>query len=368
MIILYFLGGKIKLFFARHKKYVSSGALLLGFVVDNLTLTRIDLWFDNLILFFYLILVALGIVFINLNNNDLPQKSLIKKASPWFVIFMQYAFGGLFSGFFIFYSRSASLVTSWAFSLLFLGLMIGNEVFSKKYLQFKFQISLFFLALFSFTIFYVPVVLGSLGVWIFLLSGIISLGIITIFLFLLSRFLPLLVRENCAILIWSIGSIYFLINIFYFTNIIPPIPLSLKDAGVYHFVERAADGNYVARVEEKKWYELLKKYNNEITHIKEKPIYFYSAVFSPTDLDIKIIHKWQYFNTNKKEWIEMFRLKYDIVGGRDGGYRGYSFKENITAGRWRVAVTTERNQLLGRYNFTVINNNTPPVLKIETLE
>ncbi|MBU1519703.1 DUF2914 domain-containing protein [Patescibacteria group bacterium] len=367
LYFLHFLGSKIKNFFARHKKYVSPIALLLGFVVDNLTLTRIDLWFDNLILFFYLTLVALGIIFINLNNDDLPQGSLIKKASPWFVILMQYAFGGLFSGFFIFYSRSASLATSWFFILLLLGLMIGNEIFSKKYLQFKFQISLFFLAVFSFTIFYIPVVLGSLGVWVFLLSGIISLGIITTFLVLLSFFLPVLVRENKTILMWSIGSIYLALNIFYFTNIIPPIPLSLKDAGVYHFVERTDNGDYLARYEKKGWYELIKKYKNEITHIEGAPIYFYSAVFSPTNLNTKIIHSWQYFDTNKKNWVEMFRLRYNIVGGRDGGYRGYSFKESITTGRWRVDVTTERNQLLGRYNFLVVKESIPPVLKTTTL-
>ena len=92
-------------------------------------------------------------------------------------------------------------------------------------------------------------------------------------------------------------------------------------------------------------------------------MYFYSAVFSPTDLDTKIFHSWQYFNEDKEKWIENFKIGYTIVGGRDGGYRGYSIKENIFSGRWRVDVMTEREQLLGRYKFTVVDVQILPVLE-----
>jgi len=367
LCFLHFLQKKIKIFCTRYKKYVSSAVLLLGFVVDNFTFTRIDLWFDNLVLFFYLILVALGIIFINLHNEGILKSKLIEKVSFWFVFLMQYAFGGLFSAFFIFYSRSGSFSTSWFFIFLLIGLMVSNELFKERYLRFEFQVSLFFLAIFSFLTFFIPVVLSVLGVEIFLLSGIVSISFMILFLWFLSLFLPILVRNTRMVLMWSIGSIYLVINIFYFTNIIPPIPLSLKDAGVYHFVERTNNGDYLARYEKIEWYEFIKKYKNKITRVKGAPIYFYSAVFSPTNLDTKIIHSWQYFDTNKKEWGEMFHLKYNIFGGRDGGYRGYSFKENITLGRWRVDVKTERNSLLGRYKFLVVDESTSLVLETHQL-
>lgn len=43
------------------------------------------------------------------------------------------------------------------------------------------------------------------------------------------------------------------------------------------------------------------------------------------------------------------------MGGREGGYRGYSVKGNLFAGEWRVNVTTERGQSLGRTSFTVVD-------------
>ena len=337
-------------------------ALLFGFVVDNFTLTRIDLWFDNLILFSYITLAGIGIVVVNLYESGRLRGRFVGRVSRLAPYIIQYAFGGLFSGFFIFYSRSATLVGSWPFLLLLLGLLIGNEFFKKRYLRFDFQISVFFVALFSFSIFYIPILLGTLGAKIFLLSGFISLILIALFIFLISRLMPQLVSRGRNILIGSIGGIYIIINIFYFTNIIPPIPLSLKDAGVYHSVERA-NGDYIVKYEQRKWYEFYKKYKNEFNRAGSEPVYFYSAVFSPTDLNTTIYHSWQYFDEDKGEWIESFKIGYAIVGGRDGGYRGYSIKENIFSGRWQVDVMTEREQLLGRYKFTVVDVQTPPVLE-----
>ena len=360
----FFSQERIKILYAKHERYLFPAALLFGFVVDNFTLTRIDLWFDNLILFSYITLAGIGIVIVNLYESGRLQGRFTGRISRLAPYVIQYAFGGLFSGFFIFYSRSATLAGSWPFLLLLLGLLIGNEFFKKRYLRFDFQISVFFVALFSFSIFYIPILLGALGAKVFLLSGLISLILIALFIFLISRIMPKLVSRGRNILIGSIGGIYIIINIFYFTNIIPPIPLSLKDADVYHSVERA-NGDYIVEYEQRKWYEFYKKYKNEFNRALGEPVYFYSAVFSPTDLNTKIFHSWQYFDEDKGEWIESFRFKYQIVGGRDGGYRGYSIKENIFSGRWRVDVMTEREQLLGRYKFTVVDVQIPPVLETD---
>ena len=42
------------------------------------------------------------------------------------------------------------------------------------------------------------------------------------------------------------------------------------------------------------------------------------------------------------------------MGGRDGGYRGYSVKRDPTAGHWRVNVVTEFGQVIGRVSFEVV--------------
>jgi len=263
---------KTKNFFTKYDRYLSPLALLVGFIFDNITLTRIDLWLDNLILFSYLFVAGAGIFLTWLLRNSILKGRVVGKVLPVLPILIQFAFGGLFSGYFIFYSRSASLTASWVFILILLLLLIGNEFFRKHYKSLVFQVSIFYFALFSFMIFFVPVITGERGAIVFLLSGIISLVTITIFLYGIARTTPKIFQEKKKILYTSISGIFLVVNILYFTNVIPPIPLSLKDIEVYHFVERNSEGGYIVRSEVKKWYEfdILDK---KIHRKKDKPIY-----------------------------------------------------------------------------------------------
>ena len=196
-----------------------------------------------------------------------------------------------------------------------------------------------------------------------MLSGVVSLAIIAVFLYIIYRIIPWRVQQGSRYIIAIVGGIYISINAMYFTNIIPPIPLSLKEAGIYHDIARTIGGNYMVTYEDVRWYEYYKKYTPVFHYTKGDKVYFYSAVFSPTDLNTDIVHLWQYYDKTKGEWVESFRFSYHIVGGRDEGYRGYTFKENIFAGKWRVDVLTKRGQLLGRYKFKAVDVQIPPVLE-----
>lgn len=345
--------------YSSYKNHLSTIAFAAGFLWDSLTLTRIDLWLDNLILFSYLFLAGLGIFLTNLSEAGKLANRFLVRAGSWTPVLIQFAFGGLFSGYMIFYTRSASFVSSWPFLLILGWFLIGNEFFEERYRKLSFQVSIFFVTIFSFAIFYLPVVLGTYGAAIFLLSGFASVAIIRLFIALLSYAVPERVRENKKAIVGGVGGIYFLINILYFTNIIPPIPLSLKDIGVYHFAERSFGESYRVKGEESHFSNYFKA--TKMLHLfSEEPAYVYSAVFAPTKLDTTIFHRWQYYDARRDEWVETDRVSFPIVGGRDGGYRGYSVKENITPGLWRVDVINTRGQLLGRVKFSVRQAVAPP--------
>ncbi|MBU3925439.1 DUF2914 domain-containing protein, partial [Patescibacteria group bacterium] len=55
------------------------------------------------------------------------------------------------------------------------------------------------------------------------------------------------------------------------------------------------------------------------------------------------------------------------TGGRDGGYRTYSYIKNIAPGEWRVNIETSDHKLIGRLRFNVTRVDTEPVLKTEVL-
>jgi len=206
-----------------------------------------------------------------------------------------------------------------------------------------------------FVIFSLPVLLKSIGDDVFIWSGIYSLLFIFIFSLILISFTKEKFRKSKKGLIFSILGTYLIMNGMYFLNIIPPIPLSLKTSGIYHDLYKKSDGNYVGYKEKTDWknffveYPVFHRFDNE-------PIYVFGAVFSPTKLNTKIYHKWQYFDEAEKKWKDSMLLEISIVGGRDGGYRIYSSKEAVFPGLWRVDVLNINKQIIGRLKFKIENS------------
>lgn len=353
---------KIRTFYKRHERHINSVAFLVGFIFDNITLRRIDLWLDNIILLSYLAIAIASIAVFSIHDAGRLQYAPVKKYALWLPLVIQFTFGNLFSGFVVFYWRSGSFAASWPFLFLLLFLFIGNEFFKERYWRFGFQVSILFFALFSYAIFSVPVILKKMGDAVFFLSGMVSIGIITLILFLISRVIPNRISQRKRMLIASIGTIYVMFNLLYFTNVLPPIPLSLKDGGIYHFVTHSSSGRYTLIGEDIPWYLFFRAYNPTFHRTNAARVYAFSAVFAPTKLNTTIFHRWAYFDKKQGKWIVTDNMRFPIVGGRDGGYRGYSFKQNVFPGKWRVDVVNARGQLLGRMKFSVVQVSSLPAL------
>jgi len=354
---------KFEAWFDKYDRHISSAGLLLGFIVDSLTLRRIDLPLENAILFSYIFLGGFGLIIINMFEAGRWTGTFMQKVRKWMPLVIQYAFGGLFSAFFIFYSRSASFGSSWPFVIVLVGLLIGNELFKKSYVRLGFQTSVYFMAVFSYLIFVVPILVNRIGAHVFLLSGILSLVFIWYFIKLLLKIVPDRIREAQGVLIVSIGCIYAFMNIFYFTNIIPPIPLSLKAAGMYHELVKLPEGGYVAEQEARPWYAFFRRFPEY--HLDGEPVYAYSRIFAPTDISTTIVHEWQKRNEDTDSWETRSRISFKIDGGSGVGYRGYTLKEAVDSGLWRVNIKTTRGQVLGRIKFRAIENS--PNLQLESV-
>ena len=343
----------LKAFYERFEKYISPVALISGFTFDYFTLKRVDFLFDNLLIIFYLIFAGASIVLINLFETNRGRNKFVENIYEFLPLFVQFSFGGLFSAFVIFYSKSASLFTSGAFILILAIFLIGNEFFKKRYSKLVFQVGVYFVAISSFSIYFLPVLIKKMGAPIFLLSGVISLILISIFIFIINRLIPERQDERGKLSGLVVLGLYISINILYFTNVIPPIPLSLKTADVFHNVERQVDGNYLVFGEYSNVWREKFSLSQKIHLISGEPVYVFSSIFAPTDLRIGLVHNWQYFDEDKGEWISAGKITFPIKGGRSEGYRGFSKKENVFEGEWRVDIETERGQVIGRVRFDI---------------
>jgi hypothetical protein len=360
---------QIKTWYKKHERLVSPLAFAAGFVWDTITLQRIDLLYENITFAWNLFLAILVIVLLNTYQAGRLRNRLTNKVAPLLHIFLQFAFGGLLSAFVVFYIRSGSIFVSWPFLLLLVGLFVGNDFFRERYIKFTFQISILFIALFTYFVFLVPIIIGTIGTWVFLVSGVCALLVISGLLYALFRFLPDTIRQNKRGVMVSIGSIYILFHILYFSNVIPPIPLSVKESGVYHSVARLGQSEapylYKVTYEPAPWYMPFATESGTFHLRHGNRIYMYTAIFAPTRIDATVLHRWSFFDENQKKWIERARVPLSIAGGRGKGYRGYTFLREAQAGKWRVDIITGSEQVLGRKAFSVIEGMPTKQLKTE---
>ena len=347
--------------YGRFERPISSLSLIAGFVFDALTLKRVDTLWENCWIIAHIIIVGVFISLIHLREIKEGDEKNPSKAHFWFVNILQFFFGGLLSTFLVFYFRSADIFVTWPFLLLLALAFIANESLKRHYIRFSFQVSLFFLSIYSFSIFLLPVLMHQIGPQIFLLSGLVSLTFISIFISILFVFIRKKLKESKKLIIILILGIFAIVNFLYFANLIPPIPLSLKDGGIYHDIKRNTDGNYDVTYENNGWISFFQMYPN-YREVAGDPVYAYSAIFSPTNLNLTIVHEWQHYDETQKRWITVSTIDLSVIGGRDGGFRTYSEISNLSSGKWRVNIKTTQGQTIDRLGFTVIPVSAEPVL------
>lgn len=346
--------------YKNYERHISSLALFGGFVFDILTLRRAGSLSENLWILMYLILSTLTIIVLFRNKKTEEENEI----NFWLVNILQFSFGGLLSAFLVLYFRSATLSSSWPFLTLLLITFLANEKLRRHYERLTYQLSLLFLAIFLFLIFFIPVLTGVIGPMIFLTAGLLSLLFMRVIVSVLewvSKDRVLHARQSLRV---SILSIFVLINIFYFTNIIPPIPLSLREGGVYQSVDREVSGDYVLKREASSWTDYLKSYPR-VSIVEGQLLYAYTAIYSPAKFNLHVFHDWQYLNEETNTWERVSKIDLPISGGRNNGYRTYSILP-VKAGKWRVNVLTSKGQVLGRLKFEVVVVDDAPTLIAET--
>ncbi|QOD62199.1 DUF2914 domain-containing protein [Polaribacter haliotis] len=356
--LLKYRESKFGVFLIKHKKYAPLLFFVAGFTWDSLTLGRIDRLYDIVILCTYMTLLTLSIYFYNLVDNEKWKNKFIKRYGKYLPLAIQFFLGGLSSAYVIYFSRSVSISKTASFFLILIFLLIANELFKKRISNKYLQFCAYFFVNFTFLSFFVPVILKEMNTTIFMISGALSVAS--------TLFLIVLVYRSSAstrteIVKWKmfgmILGIYLLINAFYYFRLIPPVPLALDKGLIAHNITKKND-KYIVTYEVDDWYVFWRDHKIDFNRKSNKPVYVFTSVFAPTDLKKKIYHVWKWYNLETKEWKTLDKIGFEIVGGRDSGYRGYSYKNNVIDGEWKVEVVTEENLVLGVVDFNINVNDT----------
>ncbi len=339
----------IKQKFNTIKPYFPAIAFFCGFTWDNLTLRRIDNTLDMIIFGVYVLIAGIVIILIG--------RKVSFKFSEYLPMGVQFFFGGLFSSFVVYYFKSASSVPSLLFMLFLLALLVGNEFIEKKLHDITLSATLFGIAAFMYLNAILPVFLKHMNAWIFLLAVACSFG-----LFMGLKKLS----KSESLDIRPVSLLFILIILFYFLNVIPPVPLAKKEMGIYRSISKR-ENTFHCSFEKPPWYTILKKGEKRYAFSQGDTVFCFTSVFAPTRLKKRIFHHWYYQNPKTGKYSQTDKMGYRLTGGRAKGYRGYTFKRNMQPGKWKVTLKTDDKKTLGIAEFEIIPRDSVDTIQLKTI-
>lgn len=357
-------------FWERYEHRLGIGALLLGFTFDLWIAKTPDSFADNVLLISYLFVTGCLIIFLNLRSTQ--RKEHEHSPEPFFfLLILQFCFGGLSSNLLVLYGKSGTLIGSGLFLFILLALLLGNEFLRSRYSHLRFHIAIYYILLFSYLIIALPTfIFHAVGAKVFLATGLISLLLMVPF-FIALRLSISQGKQNKKVMHQGrliIAGLFLAFNALYFLNIIPPVPLAVKEIGMYHSLLKNYAGDYVLTYEPASWYVFWRNTSATFTTTSANDAaYCFSAVYAPGELSAPIYHHWEQYDQDTRKWLTVSRVSFPINGGRVQGYRGWSVKEGLTPGLWRCDVETAGGGLIGRISFEVVRDPVTPTLSSTTL-
>lgn len=356
-----------------NERHISTLVYVAGFVSDIFTFVLIPISVANLLFLSYLGLVAvciLGNYILTARGLDTRPGIVWRALSVILPLGALYFIGNLLSGFLIFYTKSSFVFASWPFLLVLALVFIGNEFFRDYRNHLAFQMGLFFFAIYTYSIFALPLFLHALSPLIFIESTIASILVFALFMGILVGISRRGLQGVWYKIAGGVTVVVLVISGSYFSGLIPPIPLTLTEVGIYHSVEHTAAG-YEVQVEDQApvqnpWWHLALSWQPTTIHIQSgESLSAFSAIFAPTDFGTSVVHRWEQYDKSGHTWKTRSEISFPISGGRNGGYRGYSTISNINPGKYRVSIETTSGQVIGRTVFIAEEAPDAPLVHTE---
>lgn len=332
----------------RNEARLASASFVGGLINDLLTFTLLPLRYIVVLFGAYVVIAAAATI---AAHRYVGREGRVAETVTAFApLIAHFVLGSVLCGFLILLTQSGAFTISWPFLLLIGVVFVGNELFHTYRRHFIFQALLLYLALISFLVIATPLVLGRINDWSFYLSMALALWLFLAYLWAISATRWDRLKSALVPLLTGAIAITVVIMAAYATRLIPPIPLALRDAGIYTLVERAGDDYKLVGKLSDPWWDPR---TPRIVLTPGEPLYAYSAIFAPGAFLADVVHVWQRYDPRLGRWVTLSTVAFTVSGGREEGYRGYSIKSAPQPGDWRVLVQTASGQTIGDIRFSV---------------
>lgn len=273
---------------------------------------------------------------------------------PWRYVehAMHFMLGTLLNAFILFYVKSGSGVTAVLFLVLISLLLLLNEHPRFHRLGPVVLCGLYSFALTNYLAYLLPVLAGSLRAWMFFAASLLSL----LPILLLARLMVRWGKDPRRAFRQAVGpavGVQALLLVLFVLHLVPPVPLSVRSLGVWHRVEREAGEFKLSRLPRSRRADLWRKDERVFLARPGDRVFVFTRIFAPHNFRDEVRVRWARWEPARGAWAESDAIPLRIVGGREEGFGGYAYKQNWSAGDWRVAVETEDGREIGRTRFEI---------------
>lgn len=323
-------------------------AFIGGFLWDALTLGQrvrpLDFWRLGALLLGAALLIF-WLAYRHLHTGLPPAESSqnrwrsVRRNAPY--LLLQFVFGGMFSALFILYVKSAGHLPAWLAAGGLGALLVANEFWRASYARrFTLNWSLFALCAILLMNFALPHAAGSLDPrWFYVSTGVglaLAHG--------LHRLAP--GRPGRIAPAWGLAAA--LLFAWHF-DAIAPVPLVKRAVGVGQQFQQA-DGVFQLHVEASEKWRFWRDQAATL-HVPENGLlYGVSAIFAPRGVGAPLQHRWLR-RDGSGGWTTAAAIRFTASGGREGGFRGYSYLKNPPPGDWRLIVATQDGRTIASLAF-----------------
>ena len=279
---------------------------------------------------------------------DREWSEVWKDRFSWMV---QFCFGSMFSALVVCYFKSSGSLASFLLVLFLAVLLVGNEFLKKRYESFGVSLAFFCLLGTMFLNFAIPHLVHRIGFIWFFLSTLASFGICV--------GIQKLSHHKRRVLI-APALISSALVIAYIMNWVPPVPLVLKQQLVCQNFDKK---NYSCDIDKPTFLQTLGFKLPSVHRIDGAEVYYLSSVYAPAELKAELEYRWYVKDATTGEYRLTDRVssgRMVMRGGRENGYRSYTKKKKIPAGRYLVETAYKNGAVIGSQKFEVFEDGPAP--------
>ena len=341
---------KSRSFVTRHRNVL---VFMGGFLFDFVTMIRIDSWTDLGIQLFYLSGITFLLVYQYREVRGVwTPPALVARLWHYNIEILHFFYGGLLSAYVVLYLKSSSGARPIVFFLLLAALMGINEMPMIRRFGHRLRLGLFAFCVASFLIYFVPIILGFMGWFTFVLS-LAGAGYLV---WKIAGLLASTEDDRKAVqmrLFRPAAAVLIVILALYALRLIPPVPLSVQYEGIYHRVERE-DGHYALSTPKPPLYLFWKRDSRPFRAQPGDQVFFFVRVFAPARFRHQVMIRWEMKLEKSGKYVTTDRIPLQVTGGRSKGYRGFAIKSHFETGHWRVSTETEDGRTISVLPFRVV--------------